>query len=67
VRAIGDEIAGTLKKAGVCPHHEEGGTESGWLLLDYGGVIVHVFGAAEREYYDLDGLWSEAKTVLRIQ
>lgn len=67
IRTIGEEIEKALKKEGVLPHHHEGGTDSGWLLLDYSDVIVHIFGAAEREYYDLDGLWREAKTVLKIQ
>ena len=66
-RTIGDEIEKTLKQEGVLPHHHEGGADSGWILIDYGNVIVHVFGAAEREYYNLDGLWHEARTVLRVQ
>jgi len=56
-----------LKKAGVIPHHQEGTLDSGWMLLDYGDVIVHVFGTRERDYYQLDELWNQAKTVLRIQ
>jgi ribosome-associated protein len=56
-----------LKKEGVLPHHREGGLDSGWILLDYGSVIVHVFSAEEREYYKLDDLWHEAKTIIRIQ
>ena len=67
IRTISNEIEKTLKKEGVRPHHEEGSLDSGWLLLDYSDVIVHIFGAAERDYYDLDGLWREAKAVLRIQ
>ncbi len=67
IRTIGDEIEKVLKEKGVRPHHREGGTDSGWLLLDYTDVIVHIFGAAERDYYKLDELWQEAKTVLRIQ
>ena len=67
IRTINDEIQKELKQEGVLPHHHEGSIDSGWLLLDYSDVIVHIFGAAEREYYDLDGLWQEAKTVLRIQ
>lgn len=67
IRTISDDIEKALKKEGVLPHHREGGTDSGWLLLDYSDVIVHIFGAAEREYYSLDELWQEAKTVLRIQ
>ena len=67
VHAIYDEIEQSLKKAGVLPHRREGTIDSGWLLLDYGDVIVHVFSAPEREYYRLDELWGEAKPVLRIQ
>jgi ribosome-associated protein len=67
ISTISDEIEKTLKKEGVLPHHHEGSTDSGWVLLDYGDVIVHVFGAEERDYYKLDELWQEAKLVLRIQ
>ena len=62
-----DEIEYSLKREGVLPHHHEGTLDSGWLLLDYGDVIVHIFGAREREYYRLDELWREARPVLRIQ
>jgi ribosome-associated protein len=67
LRTIYDEIEHSLKKEKVLPHHHEGTIDSGWLLLDYGDVIVHIFGALEREYYQLDKLWSMAKPVLRIQ
>ncbi len=67
LQSIFDEIEQTLKKQGVLPHHYEGTAESGWLLLDYGDVIVHIFGGFEREYYQLDKLWSNARLVLRIQ
>ena len=67
VRSIYDEIEYGLKKEGIVPHHHEGTLDSGWLLLDYGDVIVHVFGAQERDYYQIDRLWHEATSVLRIQ
>ena len=67
LRAIYDEIEKSLKKEGVLPYHCEGGFDSGWLLLDYGDVIVHVFGAEEREYYRLDEFWHEARAMLKIQ
>jgi len=67
IRTINDEIEKALKKDGVLPHHREGGLDSGWLLLDYTDVIVHIFDTVERDYYKLDELWQEAKTVLRIQ
>jgi ribosome-associated protein len=67
IHAIYDEVEHVLKKEGVSPHHYEGTLDSGWLLLDFGDVIVHIFALSEREYYRLDKLWSQAVPVLRIQ
>ncbi len=67
LEAIRDEVSQVLKRAGVIPHHCEGTTESGWLLLDFSDVIVHIFAALEREHYQLDQLWSNAVPVVRIQ
>jgi len=67
LRAIYNEIEHTLKREGVLPHHHEDTINSGWLLLDYRDVIVHIFATPEREYYQLDKLWSKANLVLRIQ
>ena len=67
VRAIYEEVEHSLKQAGVLPYKHGGLADSGWLLLDYGDVIVHVFATLEREYYQLDKLWSQANLVLRIQ
>ncbi|OGO06251.1 MAG: ribosome silencing factor [Chloroflexi bacterium RBG_13_56_8b] len=64
---IYDEVGHRLKQAGVLPDHREGTIDSGWLLLDFGAVIVHIFAPFEREYYQLDELWNQAKPVLRIQ
>lgn len=65
-KAIADEIQLKLKKEGVLPLHLEGTADSGWFLLDYGDVIIHIFAPDEREYYQLDRLWDKAKTVVRI-
>ena len=65
--AIYDEVGHRLKREGILPHHYEGTTESGWLLIDFGDIIVHIFAPLEREYYQLDELWSKATAVLRIQ
>ena len=67
IKAIYEEIEHTLKKEGTVPHHHEGTVDSGWLLLDFGDVIVHIFAPFEREYYQLDKLWSQATTVVRMQ
>lgn len=67
VQAIYEEIEQVLKKAGVLPNYREGTSDSGWMLLDYGDVVIHIFAPFERELYQLDELWKAAKPVLRIQ
>ncbi len=67
LRAIWDEILETLKDRGVLPLHREGVRGSGWLLADYGAVVIHIFAPAEREFYQLEALWKDAVPVLRIQ
>lgn len=67
IEAIRDEVGHVLKKEGILPHHYEGTVDSGWLLLDFSDVIVHIFAPVEREQYQLDKLWSQAIPVVRIQ
>jgi ribosome-associated protein len=67
ISAIYDEVGHRLKHEGVLPSHHEGTVDSGWLLLDFGNIIVHIFSPFEREYYRLDELWNKAVPVLRIQ
>jgi ribosome-associated protein len=67
IEAIRDEIGHVLKKAGILPHHYEGTVDSGWLLIDFSDVIVHIFAPAEREHYQLDQLWHRATPIVRIQ
>jgi ribosome-associated protein len=64
--ALSNDIERSLKKEGVNPVQREGTAVSGWMILDYGDVIVHVFSSSERGYYKLDELWSTAKPVVRI-
>ena len=62
VRALADEVDEKLKDAYVEPHHIEG-KSTGWIVLDYSSVIVHVFTPAEREFYNLDSVWSDAEEI----
>ena len=48
-------------------NRQEGAPDSGWVLMDFGDVIVHVFGKHEREFYQLDRLWADAPRILVIQ
>jgi ribosome-associated protein len=65
--AIADAIIEGLRAEGVRPIGREGLAASHWVLLDYGSVIVHVFTPPERDYYQLEKHWAEAKTILRVQ
>ncbi len=67
IEAIWQAVDKVLRGRGVIPHHSEGTANSGWVLLDFGDVIVHIFAPSEREYYQLDRLWDKAIPVLRIQ
>ncbi len=67
IAAIADALDEELDKQGARALHREGTAESGWLLLDFGDVIIHIFGPKEREYYRLEHLWNEAKTVVYLQ
>lgn len=48
------------------PLRVEGDADSGWVLMDYGAVVVHLFAPEARSYYDLEGFWEDAKVVVRI-
>ncbi len=60
---IAEAIRGALRVKGVRPRHNEGSAESGWLLLDYGDVVMHVFLEETRGFYALDRLWGDAPLV----
>lgn len=63
VQSISDAIRDELKALGMRPLHAEGVAESGWILLDYGDVLVHVFLEDTRLYYALERLWGDAPTL----
>jgi ribosome-associated protein len=67
LQAIAEAIDEGLGQQGGRLLHREGNAENGWVLLDFGDIIVHIFAPKEREYYRLERLWNEAKTVVYLQ
>jgi ribosome-associated protein len=67
LRAIADGVLEALRELGERPLHVEGAPESGWVLLDFGAVIAHIFSPELRAYYALESLWRNAPVVVRIQ
>lgn len=60
VKSLADDVEYEIKqRLGVDPQHIEG-RATGWILLDYGSVIVHIFGHEDRVYYNLERLWADA-------
>jgi ribosome-associated protein len=63
VEAISDAVEQALKARGLRPQHREGRAGAEWLLLDYGGFIVHIFTERLRGFYDLERLWRVARRI----
>jgi ribosome-associated protein len=67
LRAVSEKIGRELREGGVYPNRTEGQPENGWIVLDYGSVIVHLFTDEQRAFYRLEELWSGAQRLLVIQ
>ena len=67
IKAIADAIIDKLSEKGIKSNHIEGTPESRWMLLDYSGVIVHIFHEELRNYYQLEKVWGDAKEINRRQ
>ncbi|PKM83026.1 MAG: ribosome silencing factor [Firmicutes bacterium HGW-Firmicutes-14] len=63
VKAIAENIEKKLKEHGVMKLRMEGFKDAHWVLLDYGSVVVHVFREDDREFYNLEHLWGDARVV----
>ncbi len=67
LRAIVEHVEERLSAEEELPLRSEGKGGRDWVVLDYGDVLVHVFPQEQRDYYQLDRLWSTATTILRMQ
>ena len=65
--ALAEDLTAAAKASGLSLHHREGTASSGWLLLDFADVIVHIFDEEQRDHYRLEELWKAARTVVRMQ
>jgi ribosome-associated protein len=67
-RAMIDGIAQEMKQQhGIIPLHVESDAGNGWVLIDYGAIMVHIFSPEARAYYDLENFWNEANVLLKMQ
>ena len=67
LRAIASSVRERLSAGDRYPRRTEGEPASGWIVLDYGDVIVHIFDADQRDFYRVEELWADAVTILAIQ
>lgn len=67
IQALVDSALDEVKKEYRINARVEGQAEDGWILVDYGDIILHVFSPQRRDYYRLEDLWSEGKVLLHVQ
>jgi len=65
--ALADSILEGIRRAHKKKGRKEGLARDGWLVVDYGDVVVHLFSPDQRDYYGLEELWNEGKVLLRVQ
>ena len=66
VQAMADNVEEILGKEGYVCRQTEGYQNAGWILMDYGDVIVHIFSRDDRLFYDLERIWRDGKTIVDL-
>ena len=67
LEALADDVIRQMRNKNQLRGRVEGLPQDGWILVDYGGVILHLFSHARRDYYRLEDLWGEGKILLHLQ
>jgi ribosome-associated protein len=67
LRSLLDSALDHIKEWNIPKPKLEGAASDGWLLADFGSVVLHVLSTAQREYYQLEDIWDEAKVLVHIQ
>ena len=60
VKAVFSAVKEGMREVGVRFIYTEGGYQDGWLIIDFGDILFHIFREQARDFYDLDGLWADA-------
>ena len=63
LRALSDEVEDRLAKDGVIPRNIEGQSSSGWILMDYGDIVVNIFLPQQREMYQIEKIWGDGEFI----
>ena len=67
MNAMVESLDRDLRDDGIRPRRVEGAPDSGWVLIDFGDVIVHLFSPDARQYYSLETLWAQGVSVVHMQ
>ena len=67
IDALANDVVKQLRTEDKVRGSVEGEPHDGWILVDYGSVILHIFSPNRRQFYNLDELWAEGKTLLHLQ
>jgi len=61
--ALSDEVEDQLAKDGIIPKNIEGKPSSGWILMDYGDIVVNIFKAEQRDVYQIEKIWGDGEFI----
>ena len=67
LESLAEGVVRRIRERGLHVHHREGTGDGGWILLDFPGIVVHLFTRPVRERYGLERLWGRAREVVRVQ
>ena len=67
LNALADAIVDDVKEKHEMKGRKQGFAHAGWVIVDYGDIVVHLFAPEQRSFYDLEELWQDGKVLLRVQ
>lgn len=67
LEALADATLEAVRRHNRRKGSKQGEAREGWVIVDYGDVVVHLFSADQRDYYDLEELWQDGRILLRVQ